>query len=96
MLPQLNKMQCFSAIASRMSNNMKKASESKPDENRLDRLRKLEHRIRDPRSVINVDCLLDAVQSLVADCDHPAIRKIKNIDAFVSRCKPYPPPKDQL
>ena len=74
-----------------MSNNMKKASESKPDENRLDRLRKLEHRIRDPRSVINVDCLLDAVQSLVADCDHPAIRKIKNIDAFVSRCKPTTP-----
>merc|ERR1719249_193564 len=72
-------------MALRMSNNMKKASESKPDENRLDRLRKLEHRIRDPRSVINVDCLLDAVQALVADCDHPAIRKIKNIDAFVNR-----------
>jgi len=55
------------------------------DENRLQRLRELEQRIRDPRSVLNVDCLLDAVQSLVADCDHPAIRKIKNIDAFVSR-----------
>lgn len=40
-----------------------------------------------PRSIINVDCLLDAVQALVADCDHPAIRKIKNIDAFVNRCK---------
>ena len=39
------------------------------------------------RSIINVDCLLDAVQSLVADCDHTAIRKIKNIDAFTSRCK---------
>ena len=39
------------------------------------------------RSIINVDCLLDAVQALVADCDHPAIRKIKNIDAFVNRCK---------
>ena len=34
-----------------------------------------------------MDCLLDAVQALVADCDHPAIRKIKNIDAFVNRCK---------
>lgn len=39
------------------------------------------------RSIINVDCLLDAVQALVADCDHPAIRKIKNIDAFVNRCE---------
>ena len=34
-----------------------------------------------------MDCLLDAVQALVSDCDHPAIRKIKNIDAFVNRCK---------
>ena len=41
----------------------------------------------DIRSIINVDCLLDAVQALVADCDHPAIRKIKNIDAFVNRCE---------
>ena len=78
---------CFCFVIGRMSNNTKKMSETKPDENRLERLRKLEHRIRDPRSVINVDCLLDAVQSLVADCDHPAIRKIKNIDAFVSRCE---------
>jgi hypothetical protein len=39
------------------------------------------------RSIVNVDCLLDAVQALVADCDHPALRKIKNIDAFVNRCK---------
>jgi hypothetical protein len=27
------------------------------------------------------------VQGLVADCDHTAIRKIKNVDAFVSRCE---------
>ena len=39
------------------------------------------------RSIINVDCLLDAIQALVADCDHAAIRKIKNVDAFVNRCK---------
>ena len=39
------------------------------------------------RSIINVDCLLDAVQALVSDCDHPAIRKIKNVDAFVNRCE---------
>jgi len=57
------------------------------DDDRRRRLRELEERIRDPRSFLNVDCLLDAVQGLLADCDHPTIRKIKNIDAFVSRCK---------
>ena len=57
------------------------------DEDRKRRLRDLESKLRDPRSIINVDCLLDAVQGLVADCDHTAIRKIKNVDAFVSRCK---------
>lgn len=57
------------------------------DEDRRRRLRDLETKIQDPRSIINVDCLLDAVQSLVADCDHTTIRKIKNIDAFASRCK---------
>lgn len=55
------------------------------DEERRRRLREIESKIRDPRSVVNVDCLIDAVQSILADCDHPAIRKIKNIDAFVSR-----------
>jgi len=55
------------------------------DEDRRERLTQLEDWIQDNRSVINVDCLLDAVQALVADCDHPAIRKIKNIDAFVNR-----------
>ena len=68
----------------------KKISECLPDENRLQRLRELESQIKDPRSVINVDCLLDAVQSVVDDCDHPAIRKIKNVDAFVTRCKYTP------
>ena len=57
------------------------------DDDRRGRLGLLEDRIQDNRSIINVDCLLDAVQALVADCDHPAIRKIKNIDAFVNRCK---------
>ena len=62
-------------------------SKSLADDDRRGRLGQLEDRIQDNRSIINVDCLLDAVQALVADCDHPAIRKIKNIDAFVNRCK---------
>jgi len=55
------------------------------DEDRRNRLVQLETTIQDNRSIINVDCLLDAIQALVADCDHPAIRKIKNVDAFVNR-----------
>lgn len=57
------------------------------DDDRKRRIRELEEKIRDPRSIINVDCLLDAVQSVVADCDFTTIRKNKNVDAFVSRCK---------
>ena len=57
------------------------------DEDRRRRLRDIEVKIQDPRSIINVDCLIDAVLNIIRDCDHPAIRKIKNIDAFVSRCK---------
>ena len=59
------------------------------DEDRRRRLRDIEVKIQDPRSIINVDCLIDAVQNIMSDCDHPAIRKIKNIDAFVTRCKRY-------
>ena len=63
------------------------SSKAVTDDDRRGRLSMLEDRIQDNRSIINVDCLLDAVQALVADCDHPAIRKIKNIDAFVNRCE---------
>ena len=57
------------------------------DDDRRTRLDQLEAIIQDNRSIVNVDCLLDAIQSLVTDCDHPAIRKIKNIDVFISRCE---------
>ena len=57
------------------------------DEDRRRRLRDVESKIQDAKSIVNVDCLIDAVENIMRDCDHPAIRKIKNIDAFVSRCK---------
>ena len=31
--------------------------------------------------------LQDAVQSMVYDSDHPTIKRMKNIEAFVNRCK---------
>ncbi|XP_059487935.1 rho-associated protein kinase 2 [Neocloeon triangulifer] len=55
------------------------------DEDRRRRLRNLEEKITDPRSVTNIDCLLDTVQALVSDCDHPAVRRQKNVEAFLNR-----------
>ncbi|XP_068208171.1 rho-associated protein kinase 2 isoform X1 [Palaemon carinicauda] len=55
------------------------------DSDRLRRLRELEAQLRDPRGVLNVDSLLDSVQAMVADCDHQAIRRNKNVEAFVNR-----------
>uniref|UniRef100_A0A1B6L2N5 Rho-associated protein kinase let-502 n=1 Tax=Graphocephala atropunctata TaxID=36148 RepID=A0A1B6L2N5_9HEMI len=55
------------------------------DEDRRRRLRQLEEKIQDPRSVANVDCLLDTVQALVSDCDHPAVKRMKNVEAYMQR-----------
>ncbi|XP_058794341.1 rho-associated protein kinase 1 isoform X2 [Phymastichus coffea] len=55
------------------------------DEDRRRRLRALEERIRDPRSITNIDCLLDTVQALVSDCDHPSVKRMKNIEAYMNR-----------
>uniref|UniRef100_A0A8C8SJ41 Rho-associated protein kinase n=1 Tax=Pelusios castaneus TaxID=367368 RepID=A0A8C8SJ41_9SAUR len=49
------------------------------------RQRKLEAMIRDPRSPVNVESLLDGLNSLVLDLDFPALRKNKNIDNFLNR-----------
>ncbi|XP_069706603.1 rho-associated protein kinase 2 isoform X2 [Phaenicophaeus curvirostris] len=49
------------------------------------RQRKLESMIRDPRSPVNVESLLDGLNSLVLDLDYPALRKNKNIDNFLNR-----------
>lgn len=57
------------------------------DEERVRRLRVLEERLCDTRSTGNVDCLLDTVTALVADCDHPAIRRMKNVEAYTGRCE---------
>lgn len=57
------------------------------DEDRWRRLLALEERIRDPRSVTNIDCLLDTVQALVLDCDHTSVKRMKNIEAYMNRCK---------
>ncbi|KAJ2953858.1 hypothetical protein O0L34_g1488 [Tuta absoluta] len=59
------------------------------DEERLRRLRALEEQLCDPRSAGNIDCLLDTVTALVSDCDHPAIRRMKNVEAYTSRYEQF-------
>jgi hypothetical protein len=51
------------------------------------RLLILEEKIRDPKHIASVDCLLDTVTALVADCDHDSVKKLKNIEAYTQRCK---------
>ncbi|KAL9696346.1 hypothetical protein quinque_015631 [Culex quinquefasciatus] len=57
------------------------------DEDRRKRLLALEEKIRDPGSIANIDCLLDTVTALVADCDHDNVKIIKNIETYIKRYK---------
>ncbi|XP_076440022.1 rho-associated protein kinase 2-like isoform X2 [Babylonia areolata] len=49
------------------------------------RIAALEDKINSQTSEINVDGLLDGVTALVADLDHPAIRRNKNVEHFLNR-----------
>ncbi|XP_057208515.1 rho-associated protein kinase 2-like isoform X2 [Triplophysa rosa] len=49
------------------------------------RVRKLESMIKDQRSPLNLESLLDSITALALDLNHPALRKNKNIDAFLNR-----------
>ncbi|XP_014362191.2 rho-associated protein kinase 2 [Papilio machaon] len=63
--------------------------EAVKDEDRWRRLCALEELLCDPQSTGNVDSLLDTVTALVADCDHPAIRRMKNVEAYTSRYEEF-------
>ena len=52
---------------------------------RLQRKKELENIVRNPKSLISVDGLLDGITALVFDCE--PMKKNKNIDNFLSRCK---------
>ncbi|XP_066554385.1 rho-associated protein kinase 2 isoform X3 [Amia ocellicauda] len=49
------------------------------------RWKKLESMIKDPKSAINVESLLDSINALVLDLDYPALRKNKNVETFLNR-----------
>ncbi|XP_044280177.1 rho-associated protein kinase 1 isoform X3 [Varanus komodoensis] len=51
------------------------------------RFEKLGIMIKDPKSEVNSDCLLDGLDALVYDLDFPALRKNKNIDTFLNKYK---------
>lgn len=61
--------------------------DSIPDEDRRNRLTLLKNKIRDPQGKGNIDSLLDTVQALYTDCDHPGIKKLKNVEVYLNRCK---------
>ncbi|KAM3602727.1 uncharacterized protein V6R79_009673 [Siganus canaliculatus] len=55
-------------------------------ESRLEsRLKKLEILMRNPQSALNLETLLDSVNALAHDLNYPALRKNKNIEAFLNR-----------
>jgi hypothetical protein len=51
----------------------------------LKRCKELESLLRDTKSTVNIDGLLDSVSALVLDCE--PIRKNKNVESFLNRCK---------
>ncbi|XP_012683372.2 rho-associated protein kinase 1 [Clupea harengus] len=51
------------------------------------RFEKIDSMLKDPKSEVNTDCLLDGLDALVYDLDFPALRKNKSIDNFLNRYK---------
>lgn len=45
----------------------------------------IEQKILDKTGELTIDCLLDCIQALVTDCNHPALKRLKNIDLFLQR-----------
>ncbi|KAM6915752.1 LOW QUALITY PROTEIN: rho-associated protein kinase 2-like [Xenentodon cancila] len=55
-------------------------------EGRLEsRLEKLESLMKNPQSALNFETLLDSMNALAHDLNYPALRKNKNIEAFLNR-----------
>ncbi|XP_028987406.1 rho-associated protein kinase 1 isoform X2 [Betta splendens] len=51
------------------------------------RFEKIDAMLKNPKSEVNTDCLLDGLDALVYDLDFPALRKNKSIDNFLNRYK---------
>ncbi|XP_054707053.1 rho-associated protein kinase 2-like [Uloborus diversus] len=55
------------------------------DPDRRQRLLHLENCLTEVESEINIDGLLDTVQALYLDCDHPALKRMKTIESYLQR-----------
>ncbi|EDW82277.2 uncharacterized protein Dwil_GK25713, isoform A [Drosophila willistoni] len=66
------------------------------DVERRRRANTLEREMRDPRSICNVDCLLDTVSALVNDCQHESLKRLKNIEQYAAKYKPLAQRINQL
>lgn len=40
-----------------------------------------------PKKIKTLVCCQDCLQALVVDCNHPNVRRTKNVDLFLQRCK---------
>uniref|UniRef100_K1QTL3 non-specific serine/threonine protein kinase n=1 Tax=Magallana gigas TaxID=29159 RepID=K1QTL3_MAGGI len=49
------------------------------------RLGKIEERLKDPNSDLNINSLLDGLSALVSDLDHPAIKRNKSVEQFLTK-----------
>jgi hypothetical protein len=67
------------------TNNNNNSHHHSQQSSRLQRKKELESIVRNPKSLISVDGLLDGITALVFDCE--PMKKNKNIDNFLSRCK---------
>lgn len=52
---------------------------------KANRKKELDNVIKNPKSLISIDGLLDGITALVLDCE--PMKKNKNIDNFLSRCE---------
>ncbi|XP_071836252.1 rho-associated protein kinase 2-like isoform X2 [Apostichopus japonicus] len=53
------------------------------------RYAELEKSIKNPKSHINADALLDTLEALVLDCDIPAVKRNKTVETFLQRYKRF-------
>ena len=68
-----------------LNNNNNNHHNQMQQTSRLQRKKELESIVKNPKSLISVDGLLDGITALVFDCE--PMKKNKNIDNFLSRCE---------
>jgi hypothetical protein len=77
------------------NNNNQALTVTQQRNSRSTRRKELESVLRNPKSLISIDGLLDGITALVLDCE--PMRKNKNIENFLNRCMiPFLPTPSRL